>query len=199
MKKLFIFSILTYLLISINSRADNQDTNKKNLENEKVLKIGVLLPLTGDFKDIGQSLLKTIQLALFDLGEKNIKIYLKDNKANAIDTYLAAKELEKIGVRVVIGPVFYESLEKLNTIDNLTFVAFTNKINKIPKNTIAFGININSQIDALKKYFEKNEISKTVLLSPKNQFTEQTQAISDSKLEYYKASNYDTDPKKITQ
>ena len=107
--------------------------------------------------------------------------------------------MEKSGVKVVIGPIFYESLEKLNTIDNLTFIALTNKISKIPKNIIAFGININSQIDALEKYFKKNEISKTVLLSPKNQFIEQTKAINDSKLEYYKASNFDTDPKKITQ
>jgi len=53
MKKLIIFLILTYLLFTINSTAINQNSNENNLENEKVLKIGVLLPLSGKFKDIG--------------------------------------------------------------------------------------------------------------------------------------------------
>ena len=58
MKKLLIFSILTYLLFTINSGAVNQDSKKNNSENEKVLKIGVLLPLSGKFQVIGQSFLK---------------------------------------------------------------------------------------------------------------------------------------------
>ena len=45
MKKLLTFSILTYLLFTINSSAVDQSTNENNLENEKILKVGVLLPL----------------------------------------------------------------------------------------------------------------------------------------------------------
>jgi len=53
MKKLLTFSILTYLLFTINSSAVNQSLNENNLENEKILKVGVLLPLSGKFQDIG--------------------------------------------------------------------------------------------------------------------------------------------------
>ena len=63
MKKIIIFLILTYLLFTINSGATNQNSNESNLENEKVLKIGVLLPLSGEFQNIGESFLKAIQLA----------------------------------------------------------------------------------------------------------------------------------------
>ena len=62
MKKLLIFSILAYLSFTINSSGITQ--NKKNLENEKILKIGVLLPLSGKFQDIGESFLKAIKLDL---------------------------------------------------------------------------------------------------------------------------------------
>ena len=75
MKKLLIFSIITYLLFTINSGAVDQNSNQSNLENEKILKIGVLLPLSGKFQDIGETFLKAIQLALFDLDNKYIKIY----------------------------------------------------------------------------------------------------------------------------
>ena len=63
------------------------------------------------------------------------------------------KNLKNKVLEIVIGPIFYESLERLNEINNITFISLTNKTQEIPKNTIAFGININSQIDVLKKIF----------------------------------------------
>ena len=75
MKKLSLFVILAYLLFTINSTADNQNSSKNNLENEKVLKIGALLPLSGKYQDVGESFLKSIQLALFDISNENIRIY----------------------------------------------------------------------------------------------------------------------------
>ena len=178
MKKIIIFSILTYLLFTINSSTAEESLNQNKLENKKLLKIGVLLPLSGKFQDIGESFLKAIQLALYDISNENIKIYPKDSKANALDTYKAAKEFEDLGIKIVIGPVFYESLEKLNEINNITFISLTNKTLNIPKNTIAFGINIESQIYVLKKYFEKIESSKILLLSPKSEFIYQSESVA---------------------
>ena len=199
MKKLLIFSILAYLFFTINSRAVNKNSSQNIAENEGVLKIGVLLPLSGKFQDIGQSFLKAIQLALFDVGNKNIKIYPKDSKANALDTYLSAKEFEKLGVKVVLGPIFFESLERLNEINNITFISFTNKTRNIPKNTIAFGVNIESQIDALKKYFNEIQVTKTILLSPKSEFINQSESVAKKDiLKFYRIYSYDDDPKKIT-
>ena len=198
MKKLLIFTILTYFFFTINSSAADQNSTQNIVENKETLKIGVLLPLSGQFQDIGQSFLKAIQLALFDIGNKNIKIYPKDNKANALDTYRSAKEFEELGIKIVIGPIFFESLERLNEINNITFISLTNKTQKIPKNTIAFGININSQIEVLKKYFDEIKISNTLFLSPKSQFINQAEIITNSKLKFYKVFAYDTSAKKIT-
>tara|TARA_Y100000590_G_scaffold240714_1_gene270697 strand:- start:3177 stop:4355 length:1179 start_codon:yes stop_codon:yes gene_type:complete len=199
MKKIIIFSILTYLLFTINSSTAEESLNQNKLENKKLLKIGVLLPLSGKFQDIGESFLKAIQLALYDISNENIKIYPKDSKANALDTYKAAKEFEDLGIKIVIGPVFYESLEKINEINNITFISLTNKTLNIPKNTIAFGINIESQIYVLKKYFEKIESSKILLLSPKSEFIYQSESVAKKDiLKFYRTYSYDTNPKKIT-
>ena len=199
MKKLIIFSILTYLLFTINSTAENQNLEEKNLEDGTVLKVGVLLPLSGKYKDIGESFLKAIQLALYDISDKNIKIYPKDSKANSLDSYKAAKEFEELDIEIVIGPIFYESLEKLNEINNITFISLTNKTSEIGKNIIAFGINIESQIDALKKYFNEIEVSKTLLLFPKSEFMYQSNSVVEKDaLKFYRTYSYDTNPKKIT-
>ena len=199
MKKIITFSILSYLLFTINSNAINKRSNENNLENSKFLKIGVLLPLSGKFQDIGQSFLKAIQLALYDISNKNVKIYPKDNKGNALNSYLSAKEFEEEGIKIVIGPIFFENLERLGEISKITFISFTNQTKDIPKNTIAFGINIESQIDALKKYFNEIKVSKTLLLSPKSEFSYQSESVAKKDvLKFYRTYSYDVNPKTIT-
>ena len=197
MKKILIYLMLTYLLFTINSVSIADNLNDGN-KNKKILKIGVLLPLSGKFQDIGESFLKAIELALNDISNKNIIIYPKDSKANPLDTYLSAKEFEKMGIKIVIGPVFFENLERLNEVNNVTFISLTNKNDKIPKNTIAFGININSQITVLKKYFNKIKVSKTLLLTPRTEFISENEIIEGSDLKFYRTFFYDTNPKKIT-
>ena len=197
MKKLLIFSILAYLSFTINSSGITK--NKKNLENEKILRIGVLLPLSGKFQDIGESFLKAIQLALYDISNENIKIYPKDNKGNALNTYQAAKEFEEQGIKIVIGPIFYENLERLGEVNNITFISLTNKTKEIPKNIIAFGVNIESQVETLKNYFDKIKVSKTLLLSPKLEFIYQSESVAKKDvLKFYRTYSYDANPKKIT-
>ena len=158
-----------------------------------------MLPLSGEFQGIGESFLKAIQLALYDISNEDIKIYPKDTKGNALNTYQSAKRFEKEGIEIVIGPIFYENLERLEEINKITFISLTNQTQKIPKNTIAFGINIESQMDALKKYFDKIEVSKTLLLSPKSEFIYQSKSVAEKDvLKFYRIYSYDTNPKKIT-
>ena len=199
MKKIITFSILSYLLFTINSNAINEGSSENNLENSNFLKIGVLLPLSGKFQGIGESFLKAIQLALYDISNEDVKIYPKDNKGNALNSYLSAKEFEEQGIKIVIGPIFFENLERLGEIKKITFISFTNQTKDIPKNTIAFGINIESQIDALKKYFNEIKVSKTLLLSPKSEFSYQSESVAKKDvLKFYRTYSYDANPKTIT-
>ena len=194
MKK--FFSILLFcILFIINSSVISQGSE----ESKKLLKIGVLLPLSGEYENLGNSFLKAIQLALYDISDNEVIIYPKDSKANSLDTYKAAKEFEKEGIKIVIGPIFYESLERLNEINNITFISMTNKTNKIPKNVIAFGINIESQINTLKEYFKESKISKTILLSPNSEFIFQSESVKKNDvLKFYRTYSYNVNPKKIT-
>jgi len=195
MKKFFTILLLFCLLLIISTRTISQEVD----ENKKLLKIGVLLPLSGEYEILGNSFLKAIQLALYDISNNKVIIYPKDSKANASDAYKSAKDFEREGIKIVIGPIFHESLNKLNEINNITFISMTNKTKNIPKNTIAFGINIESQMDALKKYFNKKKISKTILLSPDAEFISQSESIEKKDiLKFYRTYKYNVNPKKIT-
>ena len=82
MKKLLIFSIITYLLVTINSTADNQSSNENISESEKILKVGVLLPLSGKLLSYFQ--IKNKLLPYHKFNEKKISNkaidYIKKDK-----------------------------------------------------------------------------------------------------------------------
>ena len=85
MKKIFTFSILTYLLFAINISAISESLNKNNSKDEKILKVGILLPLSGEHQDIGESFLKAIQLALYDISNEQIKEWPNYDKLKLFD------------------------------------------------------------------------------------------------------------------
>ena len=94
--------------------------------NEKI-KIGLLVPMTGVNKEIGDSIIKAVGLAIKDIDSNLIEIYPKDTANKANQTLRSAFELKEMGVKVVIGPVFYESLAYLDELKDLTFLSLTNK------------------------------------------------------------------------
>ena len=115
------------------------------------------------------------------------------------ETIKSAYELKEIGIKIIIGPVFYSSLEYLNEIEDLIFVSFTNKTLKLPKNILSGGVNATSQLNAIKEFLELNEIKKTIFLTPKIDYEpEIKKAIKQSKIKISKYHIYDIEPTKLT-
>ena len=74
MKKI-VSIILTYLTIVFN-------TNLLCEEENKILKIGLIAPLTGELAELGNSLLYSSQLALDEIGDSNVFIVPRDSGHN---------------------------------------------------------------------------------------------------------------------
>ena len=164
------------------------------LANEKI-RIGLLVPLTGKNSEIGQSIIKSTRLAINTINNASIEIIPKDTQSNPEVTLEAAKELANSGIKIVIGPVFNESLIYLGELSELTFLALTNKNDNFSKNIINAGINATSQLNAIKKFIELNEIKKTIFLTPDVSFKNEIEkAISNSKIKILENYIYNTDP-----
>ena len=169
------------------------------LANEKI-RIGLLVPLTGKNSEIGQSIIKSTRLAINTINNASIEIIPKDTQSNPEVTLKAAKELANSGIKIVIGPVFNESLIYLDELSELTFLALTNKNDNFSKNIINAGINATSQLNAIKKFIELNEIKKTIFLTPDVSFKNEIEkAISNSKIKILENYIYNTDPTKLTK
>ena len=87
MKKKNLF-IITYLLIFFNS-------NLFASEGNKILKIGLLTPLSGEYKELGNSFLFSLQLALEEINDSKVTIIPRDSGFNNKEKLLSHRELAK--------------------------------------------------------------------------------------------------------
>ena len=167
---------------------------------EEKIRIGLLVPLTGKDSEIGQSIIQSIRLAINQINNLSIEVIPKDTASNPEVTLKSAKELNTLGVKIVIGPVFNENLVYLDEVSEITFLSLTNKRDNGSKNIINAGINATSQLNAIKKFIKLEKIKKTIFLIPDVEYKDEVkQAISESKIKVIKSYIYNTDPTKLTQ
>ena len=186
--KIILFLTLTLLMSLTSIKA-----------NEKI-KIGLLIPLTGENSEIGESIINSVGLAINKINNSSIEIIPKDTGSNSDMALDAAIELSNLGVKIIIGPVFNESLAYLNKVNEITFLALTNKNNNFSKNIINAGINATSQFRAIDRFIKLEKIKKTIFLTPDMDFKNEIEvAISRSKIKVKKNYVYNTDPTKLTE
>ena len=51
-------------------------------ETKNLLKVGLLAPFSGEYKDMGQSIMLSLQLALDEINDDDVKIYPRDSGFN---------------------------------------------------------------------------------------------------------------------
>ena len=192
MNKFFKILFTTFLLLLYETTISYSDETK--------IKIGILTPLSGENALLGKQILNSLKMALTDISNNNIEIYPKDTKSDPDVTLNSALEFERMGISLVIGPVFHKNLLFLDKVKNITFLSLTNKTMDLPKNIISSGINSSSQLNTIKKFIEKSNIKKTIFLIPNlNYDLEIKKGIKESKIKYFKQYNYDIDPTKLTK
>ena len=163
-------------------------------------KIGLLAPFSGEFQNIGKSVLSSARIALNKINNDNISILPRDTKGENNQTLKQVEELYNQGVRIFIGPVFNKNLNGLDKFENAYFLSLTNKILKNPRNVISAGINARSQFNAIKKYQTLNNLKKTLILIPKKDYKEEIElAIKETKFKAEKVFYYDIEPTKLTK
>ena len=190
-KKLLL--ILSYIIIFFNS-------NVSSSENNNFLKIGLLAPLSGEYRELGVSLLYSLQLALNEINDKKVLIIPRDTGSNdpkKLDD--AINEIKSEGANVIIGPINNEDFSKVKKFNKMVFVSLSNINPKFQNNIISIGISFEAQMAALIKFLEKKKKNKTIILLPKNKYTNLIEnKLQDLQFTKYKIFKYSPDPKILT-
>ena len=190
MKTLFktILFIIFSILISPNKVfADNK------------IRIGLVVPLSGEYSFVGESIIKSVRLALNQINDERFEIVPEDSGANPIDTLRASKKLYTQGIKIIIGPVFNESSRYLDELKEVTFISLTNKIYGNPPNVISAGVNAISQLNTIDKFRKINEIERSIILIPRTDYRKEIdEALTKTELKLKDKFFYDTDPTLLT-
>ncbi len=192
MKKIIV-SILSYIIIFFNS-------NLSSNENNQVLKIGLLAPLTGEYKELGNSLLYSLQLALDEIGDDKVFVIPRDSGfGNKNKLNNAIKDIRSQGAKIVIGPINNEDFNEVKKFSDMTFISPSNISPEFTGNVISVGISLESQLTALFNFIKKQKKNKTVILFPENKYTN----LIEKKLKKFDLRNtkifkYNPDPQVLT-
>ena len=192
MIKIFI-TFLSYILVFFNTNLLSYETTDK-------LKIGLLAPFSGEYKNLGNSLLLSTQLALSEIGNNKIVVIPRDSGSNNKEQLnKSIKEIIDTGAKIIIGPVDSDSFKELEKYKDTIFISLSNKEPKIKENIISIGISLDSQISALEEFVKKKGKKKTIIMYPKNKYADFVEKrIKKINLKKYKIFKYNSDPKVLT-
>ena len=192
MKSKFLIFIF-YIIFTLNS-------NLLGNEKDKILKVGLLAPLTGPYNEIGNSLLYSLQLALEEINDDKVIIVPRDSGyKNKEKLELAINEMRSLGIKVVIGPTAFEEFDQVKKYSDLIFISPSNIDPEFSNNIISIGVSLESQLIALTEFIKKQKKKKTVVMYPKNQYFELIEKkIENLNLKNIKTFIYSPNPEILT-
>ncbi len=190
LKKTIIISYIL-LIFNFNSFAD---------ESQKSLRVGLLAPFSGEYKEMGQSIMLSLQLALREINDDKIKIFPRDSGFNNPEKLIQSVEsLKEEDVKIVIGPISHKDFESLSSYKDMIFISPSNIDPKVQNNILSVGVSLESQIKSIEEFIKINKRKKTIIIYPKNKYT----SLIDSKINNIDIVNkkiyrYSSDPKILT-
>ncbi len=189
--KFYIF--IFYILFALNS-------NLLSGENNKNLKVGLLAPLSGPYSEIGNSLLYSLQLALEEINDEKVIIVPRDSGfKNEEMLDLAINDMRSVGVKVIIGPTTFEEFDLIKKYNDLIFISPSNINPVFANNIISIGVSLESQLIALSKFIKKQNKTKTVIMYPKNQYSDLIkEKLNNLGLQSIKTFAYSSNPEILT-
>ncbi len=188
-----IFLSIFYILFVFNS-------NLLSDENNKILKVGLLAPLSGPYSEIGNSLLYSLQLALDEIDDKNVVIVPRDSGYNDKEKInKAISDMRLNEVKIVIGPTTYDEFDEIKKFNDLIFISPSNISPEFSNNIISIGISLDSQLIALSEFIKKSGKNKTVIMYPKNDYASYIEKkIENLNLNNIKTFTYSPNPEVLT-
>ena len=138
-------------------------------------------------------------MALHDIGDDSVKIYLKDSGSRKKKIPEACNYFREKEVKIIIGPEDSSFLKELKNCDDLIFLSLSNLDSNINNNVVMMGINLESQLLSIKNFIKKQGKNKTIILYPNNKYSNHIEKnIRLINFQNSKMFKYSEDPKVLT-
>lgn len=138
-----------------------------------VLRVGLLLPLSGPHAKLGGSLLNAAQLALFGLADEGFAVLPADTAGTPDGAAAAARKVLDDGARLILGPVFASSVTAaapLARARGVPVLSFSNDRAVAGDGVFVMGFAPEPQIRRVMTFARDRGISRLVALVPDGPF-----------------------------
>ena len=135
-----------------------------------------------------------------EINDKHVHIIPRDSGSNDKEKlFKAIKEIRSQEVKIVIGPIDNEDFKEVKKFNDMIFISPSNINPEFQDNIISIGVSLESQMIALMKFLKKEKRKETVILIPKNEYTDFVdKKLNKLDLKNYKVFKYSSDPKVLT-
>lgn len=127
----------------------------------RAVKVGILLPLTGKHADLGQSMLKAAQMALFDVGSASYELIPMDTRSSTAGAVNAAQQAVRSKADLVLGPIFSDDVRAVKPAlngANIPMIAFTTDWTLAGNGTYIMGFLPFAQVARVTQYVEEQAV-----------------------------------------
>lgn len=135
--------------------------------------ISLLLPLSGKKSELGQSMLKAAQMALFDVGSTGFRMIPRDTKSTAEGAAAAAKAAVQNNDNLILGPIFAEDLKAVKPVvraSGTPVISFTTDWTLADGNTYIMGFLPFTQVARVTRYAQSQGYSKLSIYAPETEY-----------------------------
>ncbi len=150
-----------------------EDPQYAAVQPEQTVKVGLLLPLSGQHKNLGQAMLKAAQLALFDVGHTQFELMPRDTKGTPEGAREAARSALQDNAELILGPVFATSVKAAAQETNrsgVNMIAYSTDWGLAGDNVFIMGFLPFDQVHRIVQYAAYNNLKNIAVIAPETDY-----------------------------
>ncbi|HET8728874.1 MAG TPA: penicillin-binding protein activator [Alphaproteobacteria bacterium] len=140
---------------------------------DDVIRVGLLLPLSGRGSDIGPAMRNAAEMALFDAGVENFELLPRDTGGTAEGAAAAAQSALVDGARLIIGPLFADDVPAVRSVAEsagVNVISFTSDRTMAGGNVLVMGFLPSSQVERVVDYAVQRGMTRYAVLAPETAY-----------------------------
>lgn len=153
--------------------ASGQAANDKDGTVYPTVKIGLLLPLSGENAPLGKSMLQAAQLALFDLGADTFELLPRDTGGTPEGAMTAANDVLMDGAQLILGPLYSASVKAVKPLaasKNVNLISFSTDWTVAGGNAYIMGFTPFTQVARIAAYARRQGLGRIALITTQDAY-----------------------------
>jgi branched-chain amino acid transport system substrate-binding protein len=138
-----------------------------------LVRVGLLVPLSGPSAPVGQALLNAAQMALFDIADERFVLQVYDSQGTADGAAQAASRAISHGVQLLLGPLFSAEAKAVAPIAGqagVNMIAFSTDPTVAGPHTFVLGFLVQEQVRQIVNYARGQGLSRFAVLAPNSAY-----------------------------